>query len=106
MVDISLAIPVGLILNEAITNSSSYAFPIKADGVITIALAKNATGHLVLTIADNGIGLPDGFDVAAQHSLGMNLITTLCEQMEGVLDIQGREGTRVQITMAMSGVLV
>ncbi len=106
MVDISLAIPVGLILNEAITNSIKYAFPIKADGVITIALAKNATGHLVLTIADNGIGLPDGFDVAAQHSLGMNLITTLCEQMEGVLDIQGRGGTRIQITMAMSGVLV
>jgi two-component sensor histidine kinase len=92
------AAPVGLILNEAITNSIKYAFPDNTPGIITIKLLYTETGEILLSIADNGIGLSE--DAKREDSLGMKLITTLSEQLEGKLSISNDNGLHVSILFA------
>jgi len=73
-------IPLGLILNEAISNSYKYAFPDQT-GIIEISFkTKDERYHLF--IKDNGIGLPENYDVNKNNSLGLQLISTLAEQLD------------------------
>jgi two-component sensor histidine kinase len=94
--DISLAIPLGLIINEAITNAIKYAFPDDRPGKVSISLHATAGENYILTIADNGIGLPvtaaDG-----RSSLGLNLITGLTDQIQGDFSLLGDDGTTLLI---------
>lgn len=76
-------IPLGLILNEAISNSYKYAFPNRA-GTIEISF-KTENNQYVLLIKDNGIGLPADYDVHKISSLGLQLIVTLAEQLDAEL---------------------
>jgi two-component system, sensor histidine kinase PdtaS len=57
--DVSQAVPLGLILNEAITNSIKYAFPGDRSGFIIISLSNTEGSRYILTISDNGIGMPE-----------------------------------------------
>ena len=94
--DVSQAIPLGLIINEAITNSIKYAFK-KSGGNISISLNKIDHSYL-LKIADNGDGLPDDFNVNDRSkSLGMSLIAGLTKEIGGEFNISGRDGTTVYI---------
>lgn len=96
--DVVQAIPLGLILNEAISNAIKYAFPSQDKGIIKISL-KNTNGCSYLVIvADNGIGLPDGFDAEARNSLGMNLMAGLSDQLDGTFNIENNDGLQVTIT--------
>lgn len=95
--DVSKAIPVGLILNEVITNAFKYAFPHTAEDKITVKLTED--GQLVLlSIADNGKGVPEGFDFASCRSFGMTLIRGMVEDLEGVFDIHNSNGLTIQIS--------
>ena len=88
--DVSQVVPLGLILNEAITNAVKYAFPGASYGEspkVTISLREQSTGRFTLHIADNGVGLPAGFDPETASSLGLQLIRTLTLQLEGSLEI-------------------
>ena len=80
-----LAIPCGLIANELITNAFKHAFPL-GGGTIDIALERRA-GGLVLRVADDGVGLPSDFDLAALDSLGLQLVQTLSQQIGGSLGV-------------------
>src|SRR5678809_583935 len=60
--DVSQAVPLGLILNEAITNSIKYAFPDGRSGVISIFLSTDTRGHYLLNISDNGVGMPANYN--------------------------------------------
>ncbi len=93
--DVSQAVPLGLILNEAITNSVKYAFPEGKHGVISVLLERGEGDHIQLTIADNGIGLPPGFDVTANNTLGIKLIYLFTEQLEGKLSIRNADGVEI-----------
>ncbi|WP_346318486.1 histidine kinase dimerization/phosphoacceptor domain -containing protein [Chitinophaga sp. YIM B06452] len=95
--DVSQAVPLGLILNEAITNSIKYAFPGKRDGAISIRLEKHPDGRTVLTIADNGVGLPPDFDHLQCSSLGMSLMQGLTEDLGGRFNIRNRQGACISI---------
>lgn len=95
--DISEAVPLGLILNEAITNCIKYAFPNSCNGKIFINLNQVDEEHYELCIADNGIGLPDKFDGNTHNSLGMNLIRGLTEQIDGEFSITNDHGTSIRI---------
>jgi two-component sensor histidine kinase len=95
--DVAQAVPVGLIPNEAITNAFKYAFPDNSEGTINILMKQGKDSHVMLSIADNGWGLPAGFDAAAVRSLGMNLMQGLTKQLNGVFVIKDDQGVAIII---------
>lgn len=94
---LSHSIPLGLILNEAITNAIKYAFPNNREGIISISLQSIYGNEYILTISDNGIGLPDKFDLQKKDSLGMTLIEGLSGDVDGSFQIENDNGTRITI---------
>ena len=94
--DLSHAIPLGLILNEAITNAIKYAFPGGRDGIIEISLKQKEEDHLLVTVKDNGVGIPAGRE-ASQNSMGMKLLRGLSEDIDATLNIFGDQGTEIQV---------
>lgn len=97
LLDVSQAVPLGLILNETITNAIKYAFTEKEKGIIEIKLDYVDTQLLRLCVKDDGVGLPDNFDLFSQRSLGLNLIHGLTEQLEGTLKIKNNPGLSISI---------
>jgi two-component sensor histidine kinase/tetratricopeptide (TPR) repeat protein len=92
-VDIDTAIPLGLILNELITNAYKYAFKDKLQGLIRIEFHQKAKDFF-LQVQDNGIGIPSNFDINKTKSLGLNLVRGLVRQLNGVMDFKSNtEGT-------------
>ncbi|MBF0566937.1 MAG: hypothetical protein HQK89_17060 [Nitrospirae bacterium] len=92
------AIPCSLIINEIISNSLKYAFPESTGGIIHISLHKLEDDGYELLIGDNGIGLPDSLDPGSVDSLGLRLINTLAEQIEGTVEMNRAGGTSYKIT--------
>ena len=88
-------ISLGLIINEIVSNSFKYAFP-GNKGTITIEFEDHKS-YYRLNIFDNGIGLPENFDLEKDGQLGMQLIVMLSQQMDGKLEIQKKNGTLYQI---------
>jgi PAS domain S-box-containing protein len=80
--DITQAIPAALIINEVVVNSFKHAFPEAHAGQIDVILSQN-DATVTVDICDDGVGLPTGFDIREQPSLGMKLIQTLSRQLEG-----------------------
>ena len=96
--DVSQAVPLGLILNEAITNAIKYAFPDGRDGIITIALFNTSPAHYVLNISDDGVGMPAQHRSPKKGSLGMSLMAGLAEDLDGSFTIENTKGTTIVIT--------
>ena len=96
--DLSHCIPLGLILNEAITNSIKYAFPDSGEGLIFITLKQDLTGHVLLAIEDNGVGLPAGFITAKHNSMGMNLMRGLCAEIGAKFTMYNQQGTKIAVS--------
>jgi two-component sensor histidine kinase len=92
MLDVAQVIPIGLILNEAITNAIKYAFPGRPTGKITISFDYYADDQFILNIADNGIGLPAGFDWENCNTLGSNLIQSMAEQLDASFIVKNKIG--------------
>ncbi len=101
-VDINAAIPLGLISNELITNSLKYAFKAKKDGKLTITATEDP--HcLTFSVADNGVGIPEGITLENQASLGLRLVHTLTGQLHGTVTIDRTEGTKFVFTFPKPG---
>ncbi|GGN12911.1 hypothetical protein GCM10010967_56170 [Dyadobacter beijingensis] len=98
--NISQAIPLGLILNEAITNSLKYAFPDKRAARIDVSFKQTEPGHFALTISDNGIGLPKDFNINQVNSFGLTLILGLAQDLGGEVEIVHKDGTTIRIAFA------
>jgi two-component sensor histidine kinase len=96
--DVSQAVPLGLILNEAITNSIKYAFPNDRSGVISISLSNTDLHNYLLTISDNGIGMPVQVKYKKPSSLGMSLMTGLSEDLDGNFSIESKNGTTIRVS--------
>ncbi len=94
------AIPLGLLTNELVSNCFKYAFPDRS-GIVKVTLTKEEE-FLVLQVEDNGIGLPPDFDIAESDSLGMQLVLTLVEQLEGTLQYQSGNGTVFTLRFPLS----
>jgi len=83
-VDIALALPCGLLVSELLTNCSKYAFPATFLGDPTVAIAlRSEDGCFHLTVSDNGVGLPQGFDWLAAKTLGLKLLRLMVEEQLG-----------------------
>jgi PAS domain S-box-containing protein len=95
------AIPCGLLLNELITNALKHAFPAGRGGTVRVELARIAGGRLRLVVRDDGVGLSVGFDLQRTESLGMQLVTTLAEQLEATLEVSSAGGATFQLTFSL-----
>lgn len=91
------AIPCGLIINELVSNALKYAFKPKSKGTIRIALSEKK-GKVTLMIEDDGIGLPKDFDYTQAESLGLQLVHTLVEQLDGQIKVSSKKGTKYLIS--------
>lgn len=90
------AVPCGLLVTELVTNAFKHAFVGRGDGCIEVSLEATAAGSL-LTVADDGIGLPPGFELGATRSLGFQLVPMLVNQMSATLEVNSGAGTRFDI---------
>jgi len=93
----ALAVPLGLIINEAVTNSLKYAFPEGRKGQVSVDLRQADGSNCLLTVADDGIGLRPGFDLSRSRSLGLNLMKGLSKQLDGSLSIESADGLTIQV---------
>lgn len=91
------AIPCGLIVNELITNALKYAFKGKKTGEIFIGITEKGK-TISISIEDNGVGLPKGFNYLKTETLGLQLVVTLVEQLDGQLNMKSENGTKYLIT--------
>jgi PAS domain S-box-containing protein len=103
--DVSLgvdkAIPCGLILNELITNALKHGFPAAMMGTVTVDLRKCGENAISISVSDNGIGMPEKIEFKDSPSLGLSLVHTLVEQLEGQLEILHGGGTTFRVTFPM-----
>ena len=97
ILDIAQAIPVGLILNEVITNAIKYAFTDVESGNVSIKMQYNLQQKVLLEVSDNGKGLPVNFDRDNYSSMGMRLINGLTEQINGKFIIENKNGVTVYL---------
>lgn len=96
------AIPCGLILNELASNALKHAFPSRRGGVVRVELdTRDSAIHM--SVADNGVGLPDNFSASPRNSLGMRLVAALSEQLHGTMTHSRENGwTKFAITFAQT----
>jgi len=95
--DITKAVPIGLIINELLSNACTYAFTEKQEAIISISLREMDAGMCTLKFHDNGRGFPDNFDINDQNSLGLTLVNILTQQIDGSLRYFNNEGATFHI---------
>jgi len=98
--DVTKSVPLGLILNEAITNSIKYAFADNGEGLISIRLVELSEGSYGLTIRDNGIGLAVNSDISKSKTLGMSLMRGLSKQLSGSFSVENNDGITINVVFA------
>lgn len=104
--DMDTAVPLGMIINELVSNSLKHAFPGREKGEIRIKLhsgekgkcIENVTEHCktvsyILSVSDNGVGIPENLDIENLDSLGFQLITSLVDQLDGEFELKRNNGT-------------
>ncbi len=111
MLDIDTAVPLGLILNELLTNSLKYAFPAdkissSSSGAVQLSTNKDSTITVVfhkigdefeLIVKDNGVGFPKGLDYKKTGTLGLELVNRIAKQIDGVILVDTSKGTEFKI---------
>jgi len=96
MMDAKRLQPLGIIINELLTNIMKYAFKGRESGLITVS-ATNTDGHVAISVQDNGTGLPESVSIENSTGFGLQLIHALTRQLEGSLQIERENGTRFAI---------
>lgn len=95
--DVAQAVPLGLILNEAVSNAIKYAFKDRQQGIISITLVTKDDSYRELCIFDNGSGLPQQWHLEETTTLGMSLMRGLSEQLDGTFEVKSRQGTIIRV---------
>jgi two-component sensor histidine kinase len=89
-------------VNELVSNSIKYAFPGEMAGKIVVSCQKTYEDHYLLTVEDDGLGMPAEFDLAKSSSLGLKLVTSLARQIDGNVGISSSKGTQFVINFVYS----
>lgn len=97
MLDINTTVPLGLILNELVSNCMKHAFTQNMNGEIKIDFHKNGEKYL-LRVLDNGKGFPENLDFRNTQSLGLQIVNSLTEQIDGKVDLDRSQGTLFTVT--------
>ena len=96
-------IPCGLVMNELILNAIKHAFPAGSSGLITVSALRSGS-RIVISVQDDGQGLPDGFSWQASQGLGSQLIPMFVRQLHGQLSHESSAaGTLVSVMLAQEG---
>jgi two-component sensor histidine kinase/HAMP domain-containing protein len=98
IIDIDALIPCGLIINELLTNSFKHAMNGQGPLKIGLSLKRHNDNRIVLTVKDNGPGLPEGYDLSRSEGIGFKLIKALVSQINGTYEIADESGLNFQIT--------
>ncbi len=96
VLDVDTVIPIGLILNELITNCLKYAFTDNRKGSIKVML-KEKDNNLLLSVYDDGMGLPENFEQGAKKSFGHKMIHAFLQKLNGNMKMYSEDGTKVEI---------
>jgi PAS domain S-box-containing protein len=98
--DIDTAVPMGLVINELVSNSLKYAFPDDKTGKIYISLQKSSEeGKYILKVEDDGVGFPEDIDFLNSRSLGLQLVKTLVDQLDGTVELDCSNGASFKINI-------
>jgi PAS domain S-box-containing protein len=104
--DMDNAIPLGIIVNELVSNSFKHAFPGRDKGEIQIKLQReegeDCSSTFVLSVSDNGVGIPENLDIENLESLGLQLVTSLVDQLDGELELKRNNGTEFTIRFTVT----
>lgn len=95
--DVTQAIPLGLIINEGVVNAIKYAFPNGQKGKVNISLQHDGPEYLLLNITDTGVGLPADLDIQEHNSLGFSLVRGLTKQLNGNFTVKTNGGMHIMI---------
>ncbi|MDO9034488.1 MAG: ATP-binding protein, partial [Methanoregula sp.] len=98
MLSINTAIPLGLIINELASNALKHAFCGGSKGTLSIAVREEGR-TLYLTVKSDGIGIPADFDWRNTESLGLRLVISLVDQLDGTIELDRSSGTAFVITV-------
>ncbi len=96
--NIETAHPCGLIVNELISNALEHAFPNDKEGNIILKFYQDESGYCNLLLEDDGVGFPDHKNFYESESLGLELVSTLVEQLDGKIEMKSDRGTKIKIT--------
>lgn len=96
MIDVSQAIPIGIILNEMVTNAMKYAFPNQQKGTINIRV-KKVDMFVEVEISDDGVGMPLNFSLSNVNTLGINLLEGLTAQLGGSVHFKNKNGLTISL---------
>lgn len=99
--DIDVANPLGLIINELLSNSLKHAFPEGKNGQVHISISREAEEKYILLIEDSGVGLPENFNPLSTETLGLTLVNTLVEQINGRIEFTNNNGALVSVTFSL-----
>lgn len=100
--NIDTAVPCGLMINELVSNSLKHAFPEGRGGQILVAIKSGPDQQVTLTIKDDGIGFPPAVDFRETESLGLQLVNSLVDQLNGSIELVSEQGTQFTITFTGS----
>jgi len=99
VLDLDTAVPLGLIVNELVSNSLKYAYPEGRSGVVELTLRAGPENQYTLSVRDQGVGLPDGFDLNKSQTLGLHLVTQLTAQLRASFSVKSSDqGTAFELT--------
>jgi two-component sensor histidine kinase len=97
------AIPCGMIINELVSNALKHGFPQGRAGQVCVDLRCDAAGSYILTVSDNGVGVKEDLDMDNPQSLGLQLVASLVQQIDGTVEIDRGEGTTFKIKFMHHG---
>jgi len=100
--NIDLAMPCGLIINELVSNALKHAFPNGNGGLVVVQLKERENSQVDLVVSDNGVGIPSGVDIRNSPSLGLQMVNALVGQLGGDLQFDPTQGTSFKITFSNS----
>jgi PAS domain S-box-containing protein len=95
--NVNTAIPCGLIVNELVSNALKHAFPDGRRGQVAVELHRSQGGEFLLRIKDDGVGFPTTLDFRRTETLGMQIVVTLVDQIDGAIEMDVSAGTDFQI---------
>ncbi|MCX6909813.1 MAG: DUF3365 domain-containing protein [Verrucomicrobia bacterium] len=96
-IDLYQAVSCGLIINELVSNALKHAFPDARTGRIMVELRRSPQGEIVLTVADDGVGMPPGADIHQTGTLGHQLVFMLAEKLHGTVEVTRENGTTFRV---------